>query len=667
MSLSTLFETQVKIGISDDGFQKGIAAAGQLVKDFASVGGEAISKLGQAVSGMVKDSVQEFAAYEQNYGGLVTMFEDLAWDVEQNANKAFKTAGLSVNEYMETAMSFSASLNQSLERTDGNIRRSADLTDLAVTDMADNVAKMGSTMESVQNAYKGFSRGNYMMLDNLKLGYGGTKQEMERLLEDAQKLSGVEYNIENFSDMIEAIHVIQENMGITGTAANEASETISGSTAAMSAAWKNLKLELSKDEGDIETAIENFQESAETVIENIEPRIEKALIGFSELAVKAAPKIAETFGRIAPKIAPSLVKAASSTLTAVVKGAIENLPEMLSTSKDILTEVGGEIGSMVLGFLPDFLSEDIRHIFGSISDFVGNIDFGKLKDSLGGLGDSLEPLIEKLSGGVAWAFDNVVKPFGEWLMNDALPVAIDALSGAFTAIDSALEILAPVGKAVWEEFLSPLFSAVGDLAVGSLTLLGNGLKAIGETFKDFDTVGFIDDTLQGNFWDNWKAGITDIGNSLELFGEDIDEFFKGPGEAWNKFWQTVGSVIFDVKEKVVGALDAIAGAITKVGDAIKSYPGFFEGFGEYVYDKLHDEDVPEFANGGRVTRPTYALVGEKEPETIIPDSKLGMLGGVTININVEGGISSDYDVERIANKLADLNIFQTRAIGGTGF
>ena len=178
---------------------------------------------------MGKQAVQAYADYEQLQGGIVTMFEDLAWDVEQNANNAFKTTGMSANEYMETVMSFSASLNQSLQKTEGNIARSADVADGIISDMADNASKMGTDIQSIQTAYANFAKGQFNTLDNLKLGYGGSREEMQRLLEDAEKLSGKKFDISNFADITEAIHIIQEDMGIAGNASLEASDTISGS------------------------------------------------------------------------------------------------------------------------------------------------------------------------------------------------------------------------------------------------------------------------------------------------------------------------------------------------------------------------------------------------------------------------------------------------------
>lgn len=196
---------------------------------------------GTAATALSVSAVNSYADYEQLTGGIVTMFEDLSWDVEQYANQAYKTAGLSANAYMETVLGFSAALTASLKESEGDISRAADLADQTVIDMADNAAKFGTDMASIQNAYGGFAKQNYSMLDNLKLGYGGTKTEMERLLADAQELSGVEYNINNLADVYEAIHVIQTEMGITGTVAAEGTDTISGGIGLIKAQLENFK------------------------------------------------------------------------------------------------------------------------------------------------------------------------------------------------------------------------------------------------------------------------------------------------------------------------------------------------------------------------------------------------------------------------------------------
>jgi hypothetical protein len=222
-----------------------------------------------AVTGVVKSAVSAFGEYEQLVGGVDTLFKDASSTVQANADAAFMTAGLSANEYMETVTSFSASLLQSLG---GDTQKAAQVADQAIIDMSDNANKMGTSMESIQNAYQGFAKQNYTMLDNLKLGYGGTKSEMERLLADASKIAGVKFDISSYSDVIEAIHVIQQEMGITGTTSLEASETISGSLASVKAAWQNTLVAISQGDGwDMGVYIENMVDVVNAFAQNIMP------------------------------------------------------------------------------------------------------------------------------------------------------------------------------------------------------------------------------------------------------------------------------------------------------------------------------------------------------------------------------------------------------------
>lgn len=200
--------------------------------------------------------------------------------VMKNAADAYKTAGLSANAYMETVTSFSASLLQSLG---GDTEEAALVADQAIIDMSDNANKMGTDISNIQNAYRGFAKQNFTMLDNLSLGYGGTREEMQRLLADASALSGIEYDISSFADITEAIHVMQEEMGIAGTTAKEAMSTIEGSVNATKAAWTNLVTGLADDNADFDTLVNNFVESASTAAGNILPRVETAITGVGDL------------------------------------------------------------------------------------------------------------------------------------------------------------------------------------------------------------------------------------------------------------------------------------------------------------------------------------------------------------------------------------------------
>ena len=254
-----LLDLYAKITMDTSGYEKSLDDASSKASDFASklksglataakVGVAALSAAATGVAALTTASIDQYAEYEQLVGGVDTLFKTASDKVQQYADKAYETAGMSANEYMNTVTSFSASLLQSLK---GDTEAAAQKADQAITDMADNANKMGTSMEMIQNAYQGFAKQNYTMLDNLKLGYGGTKEEMQRLLKDAEKLSGVKYDLSSYADIVDAIHVVQTEMGITGTTAREASTTIQGSVASMKGAWKNLVTAIAADGWDI--------------------------------------------------------------------------------------------------------------------------------------------------------------------------------------------------------------------------------------------------------------------------------------------------------------------------------------------------------------------------------------------------------------------------------
>ena len=294
MNLMDLF---IKIGVEDSAsgpIKKLSGAVGNGLKTAAKIGTAAIAATAAAVATLAKQAVTAYADYEQLVGGVETLFSNLegtvsaAPEVLANAERAYRTAGLSANEYMETVTGFSAALIAGLE---GDYSRAAEISDMAITDMADNANKMGTSMESIQAAYQGFAKQNYTMLDNLKLGYGGTRSEMERLLSDAEAFSGVHYDISNLADVYEAIHVIQTEMGIAGTTAQEASTTISGSLSMVKAAWRNLLAGLGREDVDMDQLIGELVDSALTAFNNLLPVIGRALKGIGELIVGIAPVI----------------------------------------------------------------------------------------------------------------------------------------------------------------------------------------------------------------------------------------------------------------------------------------------------------------------------------------------------------------------------------------
>lgn len=371
-----------------DGAKSGLSNLGGKIK--GAVGGAAkiaAAGVAAAATGAValsKSAIEGYADYEQLTGGVETLFKDSSGAVIEYAQNAYKTAGLSANEYMETVTSFSASLLQSLG---GDTEAAAHIGDLAITDMADNANKMGSSMESIQNAYQGFAKQNYTMLDNLKLGYGGTKQEMERLLADAEAFSGVHYDISSLSDVYEAIHVVQTELGITGTTALEASETISGSTAAMKSAWANLLTGLADENADFEGLVGNFTNSLVTMADNLIPRIEVAMDGIGTLLTAFAdtilpkiidyitanlPQIVETGITIVIKLVEGLMKAIPQLVAAlpeivktIVKTIVDMSPEMWEVGKQMVEGIWQGIKNAASWF-----TEQVRGFFSGIVNNV---------------------------------------------------------------------------------------------------------------------------------------------------------------------------------------------------------------------------------------------------------------------------------------------------------
>ena len=329
----TLEELVVKISGETSGLQSAMGSAISAVGKFSAA---AVAAGATAVAALTKSAVESYADYEQLVGGVETLFKDSAGIVQEYAANAFQTAGLSANDYMETVTGFSASLLQSVG---GDTEEAARIADQAITDMADNANKMGSSMESIQNAYQGFAKQNYTMLDNLKLGYGGTKQEMERLLADAEKLSGVHYDISNLNDVYEAIHVVQGELGITGTTAEEASTTIQGSAAAMKAAWQNMLTGIADENADFDGLINNLVESVATFGENILPRIETALSGVGKLISGLAPIIVEALPGLVENVLPGFIDAIMEVVNSIVEAIPEVIPVLIQALVDIVTQL----------------------------------------------------------------------------------------------------------------------------------------------------------------------------------------------------------------------------------------------------------------------------------------------------------------------------------------
>lgn len=372
---------------------KAAVKAGKVIAAGVAAGTAAMGKL-------VKTALDGYADYEQLEGGVKKLFgEDAQKLVMEYAKNAYKTAGLSANEYMDTVTSFSASLIASLGK---DTVAAAAYADLAITDMADNANTFGTNMEDIQNAYKGFSKQNYTMLDNLKLGYGGTQKEMERLLADASKLSGVKYDISSFADIIAAIHEIQKDQGIFETTKNEAEKTISGSVNAAKAAWQNLLSGLADGNQDIDQLVGNLADSVMKAVNQIVPRLQT----MAPRLVQAVQTLVSTLGPQLPGIINSILPGMVEAATTLITGLADVLPDLLGSIIDVLPNVVKQIGGALKKLFPSLLK--------TFKSLIGKLDFKGLGTAIGSglrsIVTNLPTIMQGIGSAIKWAWENSAYP-----------------------------------------------------------------------------------------------------------------------------------------------------------------------------------------------------------------------------------------------------------------
>lgn len=381
-----------------------------------------------AVIALTKSAVENYGEYEQLVGGVETLFKDSAGTVEEYAKNAYQTAGLSANQYMETVTSFSASLLQSM----GNdTAAAAEKADRAITDMSDNANKMGTDMQSIQNAYQGFAKQNYTMLDNLKLGYGGTKEEMQRLIDDANALNAAQgnytnYTIESYADIVDAIHTVQTEMGITGTTALEASTTIEGSISAMKAAYSNFVTGLGNDNANISELSSQLIQSVGTVAENVLPVVETVLKNIAVAVQKDGPEMIQKFVSYAIEKLPEVISLGLQMVISLVKGIAQNIPQLVTSVLNMMATIVKtiweslpdiiEVGKNIVRGLWEGIKAMASWIGEKVSGFVGGLVDG-VKGVLGihspsrvfagigqnmalGLGQGFERQMQRVSSGI---------------------------------------------------------------------------------------------------------------------------------------------------------------------------------------------------------------------------------------------------------------------------
>lgn len=445
--------------------KKSLSKVGEVASNVIKTVGGVVTAVGTAIGSVVAAGVKSYADLEQNIGGVETLFKENSQKVIDNANKAYETAGVSANEYMQLVTSFSASLLQSLG---GDTAKAADVADMALIDMADNANKFGTDMQSIQNAYQGFAKQNYTMLDNLKLGYGGTKSEMERLLADAQKISGVKYDIANLSDVYNAIHVIQTELDVTGTTAKESATTISGSMASMKASFDNF-LNGSGSPEQLSNSITTFISNVSNVIIKLAPSI---LSGLSTLFQNLVPQI----GKLIMNMLPQLFTSAQELITSLLKLISENVQP---------------------------LSDTIVSLFISLTNFI--------VENLPMIVDVALQIILALASGIAENIDDLIPT----IVDVVLKISEILLDNIDLVIEAAFKLLLGVAKGI--------VKAIPKILEHIPTLISKILKAFGIDLSKFLDVGT---NIVKGIWEGISKSFTWIKDKIKGWVGNVTNFIK---------------------------------------------------------------------------------------------------------------------------------------------
>jgi phage-related protein len=557
-----LLDLYAKITMDTSGYEKSLDDASSKASDFASklksglataakVGAAALTAAATGVAALTKASIDQYAEYEQLVGGVDTLFKSASDKVQQYADKAYETAGMSANEYMNTVTSFSASLLQSLE---GDTEAAAQKADQAITDMADNANKMGTSMEMIQNAYQGFAKQNYTMLDNLKLGYGGTKEEMQRLLKDAEKLSGVKYDLSSYADIVDAIHVVQTEMGITGTTAKEAASTISGSLGMAKAAWKNLLTGVGDDTADLGALIDNLVDSVSTAAGNIVPRVAKILSGMGNVIAQLAPIISQELPALISTVLPAMVSAGAQLLVGLVTGLITALPDLVAAVPQIVSALASAISANLPAILA--AGQQLLTMFGSgiqsgvpqmVAQLPAAIDgfLGFITEQLPAVLDKGVEMLTELANGII----------------AGIPQLLEQLPLIFESFETFITVNLPV---ILDKGMDLLFNFVDGIIAG----IPNMVARLPEIIKSITT------TLSNNYPKIIRSG-------FDLLIKLADGILSAIPDLVSVLPQVVAAILSGFSSAVSGVFEIGKNIVMGLWDGIKS-------MGAWIAEKIGD-------------------------------------------------------------------------------
>ena len=643
-----------KIKDSSDGFtvMKGVLA--NLATDVIQNAVNGLKQLGAQFVEVGKSAVDSYAEFEQLEGGVKKIFgDDMAQTVIDNANNAFKTAVMSANEYMETVTGFSASLIQSL---DGDTQQATQIADRAITDMADNANTFGTSMESIQNAYQGFAKGNYTMLDNLKLGYGGTKEEMARLIEDASKMTdvmdelgvSVDANDMSFANIANAISVVQSNMGIMGTTTKEASATIEGSTASMKSAWQNMLTGIADENADFSQLASNFigtlitEDGQGGVLGTLIPRITQVVSGISEAIQTVVPQLIEAVVPLIQENLPIIMDAISGALETI----LGVLPEIIPVIADLIPD----IVETLVGLLPEIIDAGIQLLLGLIE----------------GITEAIPQLIEMLPEIIETIVTTLIANL-PLIIEAGIELMVALITGIVDALPQLIEMLPTIIETIVTTLLDHLPELVEASIQIMVALIGGLIEALPQLIEMIpQIIVTIVETLKAN-WPQIVASGKEILKSLisgikSIFGS----LKQTAGEIWNKIKEVVSQIPAKMKQwgidMIQGLIDGIMSMIGKVGEAVSSVAQTIASFLHFSRPdrgvlREYESWMPDFMQG--------MAESLKESAPMLLDEVEAIANGINGAMSLEGSIgsgayagavTSESMVEAFKEALSDMKI-----------
>jgi len=676
-----VFNLYAKLSLNTDDYEKGVEKAkggasslmdvfsgtllGNVVSDGLRTVTNGITEIGKTAANMAvsigKASLDSYADYEQLVGGVETLYKDSAGIIENYAKDAYKNVGLSANDYMETSTSFAAALVSSLG---GDTQKAAEMANTAISDMSDNANKMGTNISSIQDAYNGFAKQNYTMLDNLKLGYGGTQAEMKRLIKEAaamtdtQKELGVtvDSNSMSYANIVQAIHVVQANMGIMGTTSKEAATTIQGSTASMKSAWENLLTGIADPDQDFQTLVDNLVDSVITAGNNIIPRIKEIvptlIDGLSELVTQLAPYVSSVIMELEPTIEEGL------------QSLFGGLSSVASELQPIVADVFSFFGDAIISGLTSAIENSdfsfLLDIFNNVKTAIENIAniIDSFKNNANAAWDAISAKIQEVVAFVQPYVEAAMQVIGQvvtQVITDLTPV-IQSIGEAFSAAWSLVQTVWAWASAFFQAIFqaivaiftpfAPIISGFFQGAWIIIQSIWNVAVIFFQTVFDLITGVFstIDAVLSGDFQGAWE--------SIQGIFEGVFDFFSTVGQ----------NVVEGIKGGIAAVWNGLVSFVQGLWDGIKSI--FVINAGDVKNNTGSDgshagglDYVPYNNYVANLHRGEMVLTSAEATE--YRKGNANAAGGMTVNIDING--IQFNDVNSMAHALADRISYELQA------